>query len=73
MSGLEMTKCYYPDYSSEENDVFVIGEHRWGKDNYCIICGEARFRLCTKCNGTGGYLTHDLEGFVIERICNHER
>ena len=28
--------------------------------------------LCPKCHGTGGYLTHDLEGFVIERICNHK-
>lgn len=27
--------------------------------------------LCTKCQGAGSFLAHDLEGFVIERICYH--
>lgn len=29
-------KCYYPDWEGG----LIVDEHNWGKDGYCIICGE---------------------------------
>ncbi len=37
-----MTRCYYPVYENADPNEFAVGRHKWGKDGYCIICGEKR-------------------------------
>ena len=34
------TPCYYPSYENAETQEFIKDKHTWGKDGFCIICGE---------------------------------
>lgn len=45
MGRLRETPCYYPSYENECNDEFIVGKHKWGKDGFCIICGEQEWKM----------------------------
>ena len=73
---VKMTRIFYEDGKREDEQPPQHHDPPLGEEDWLpVVHSNVNYwdeytKACAKCYGTGSYLTHDLEGFVVDQLCD---